>query len=69
MTNEGNFLTYCVEQYMYEKGMSGRRVMDLFTKYNVLDYIYNSCDPLHEQKAAYIVEDIDIYIEACRRVS
>ncbi len=69
MTNEGNFLTYCVEQYMYEKGMSGRRVMDLFSKYNVLDYIYNSCDPLHEQKATYIVEDIDIYIEACRRVS
>ncbi len=54
---------------MYEKQMSGRRVMDLFSKYNVLDYIYNSCDPLHEQKAAYIVEDIDIYIEACRRAS
>ena len=39
MTNEGNFLTYCVEQYMFEKGMSGRRVMDLFSKYGVLEYI------------------------------
>ena len=67
MTNEGNFLTYCVEQYMFEKGMSGRRVMDLFSKYGVLEYIYNSVEPLHENKAKYIVEDIDIYIEACRR--
>ena len=69
MTNECNFLTYCIEQYMFEKEMSGRRVMDLFSKYGVLEYIYNSAGPLHEQKAAYIVEDIDIYIEACRRVS
>ena len=40
MTNEGNFLTYCIEQYKYEKEMSGRQVMDLFSKYDVLEYIY-----------------------------
>ncbi len=69
MTNEGNFLTYCIEQYKYEKKMSGRQVMDLFSRYNVLEYIYNSCDPLHENKAKFIVEDIDIYIDACRHCS
>ncbi|MCR5508474.1 MAG: DUF3791 domain-containing protein [Lachnospiraceae bacterium] len=67
MTKEGNFLTYCVEQYKYEKGLSGRQVMDLFTKYGVLEYIYSSCEPLAEHKSKYIVEDIDIYVEACKR--
>ena len=66
MSNEGNFLTYCVEQYRCEKKLTGRQVMDLFGKYKVLEYIFSSCDPLHENKAKYVVEDIDIYIEACR---
>ncbi len=68
MSNEGNFLTYCVEQYKYEKNMSGRQVMDLFGRYRVLEYIYASVEPLHQNKSKYIVEDIDIYIKACRAI-
>ena len=66
MSNEGNFLTYCVEQYKSEKGMTGKQVMNLFNRYRVLEYIYSSCEPLHENKSKYIIEDIDLYIEACR---
>ena len=66
MSNEGNFLTYCVEQYKYDKNLSGRQVMELFDRYKVLEYIYNCCEPLHSEKAKYITEDIDLYIEACR---
>ncbi|MCR5235488.1 MAG: DUF3791 domain-containing protein [Lachnospiraceae bacterium] len=68
MTKEGNFLTYCVEQYIYEKNMTGRQVMNLFSRYDVLPYLYSSSDPLHEAKAKFIVEDIDIYIDACKKV-
>ena len=66
MSNEANFLTYCVEQYKNEKNMSGRQVMNLFSRYRVLEYIFSSCDPLSQDKAKYVVEDIDIYIAACR---
>ena len=66
MSNEGNFLTYCIEQYKYDKNMSGRQVMDLFSRYNVLEYIFSNCDPLHENKAKYVTEDLDIYIDACK---
>ncbi len=68
MSNEGNFLTFCIEQYKYDKNLNGRQTMDLFNRYHVLDYIFASCEPLHENKAKYIVEDIDIYIKACRAV-
>lgn len=68
MSSEGNFLTYCIEQYRFEKGLNGREVIGLFKKYKVLDYIYASCEPLHTSKAKYIVDDIDIYIDACKRM-
>ncbi len=65
ISNEGNFLTYCIEQYKYDKDMTGKEVMDLFSKYNILEYIYNCIEPLHDDKAKYITEDLDIYISAC----
>lgn len=69
MTNEGNFLTYCIEQYRFAKGLNGREVIALFKKYRVLDYIYSSCEPLHSAKAKYVVEDIDFYIDACKELA
>ncbi|MCR5790754.1 MAG: DUF3791 domain-containing protein [Lachnospiraceae bacterium] len=65
MSNEGNFLTYCIEQYKCDKELTGREVMELFGKYQVLEYIFSFCEPLHSEKARYITEDIDLYIEAC----
>ena len=68
MSNEGNFLTYCIEQYKFDKDMTGKQVIELFKKYKVLDYIFSSCEPLHTAKAKYITKDIDLYIEACKAV-
>ncbi|MCB6201365.1 DUF3791 domain-containing protein [Extibacter muris] len=64
MSKEGNFLIYCIESYKSAKGLTGQQVSDLFSKYRVWDYIYSCFEALHTTGENYIVEDIDVYIEA-----
>ncbi len=64
MSREGNFLIYCVEQYKNAKKLTGKQVSELFNKYRVWDYIYSCFEALHTTGDNYIVEDIDLYIEA-----
>lgn len=64
MSKEGNFLIYCIEQYKSAKGMNGKQVSELFTKYSVWEYIYSCFEALHTTGGKYIVEDIDLYIQA-----
>ena len=52
MSRQGDFLIYCVQ------------VAELFTRYRVWDYVYSCFEALHTTGANYIVEDIDLYIEA-----
>lgn len=64
MTKEGKFLIYCIEQYKYVKQLTGKEVMNIFTKYKVFDYIYSCYEALHTTGNKYIIKDIDLYIEA-----
>ena len=64
MSREGNFLIYCTEQYKNAKNLTGKQVSELFTRFRVWDYIYSCFEALHTTGANYIVEDIDLYIEA-----
>ena len=64
MSREGNFLIYCVEQYKNAKKLTGKQVSELFNKYRVWDYIYSCFEALHTTGDNYIIEDIDLYIEA-----
>ena len=64
MSREGNFLIYCIEQYKNAKRLTGKQVSELFNKYRVWDYIYSCFEALHTTGDNYIVEDIDLYIEA-----
>lgn len=68
MSKEGNFLIYCTEQYKSAKGLTGRQVSELFTKYHVWDYIYSCFEALHTTGEMYIVGDIDLYIETKQQV-
>lgn len=63
MSREGKFLVYCIERYKSAKGLTGRQVSELFSKYNVWDYIYSYFEALHMIGEKYIIEDIDLYIE------
>lgn len=47
MSKEGNFLIYCIEQYKSAKGLTGRQVSELFTKYRIWEYIYSCFEALH----------------------
>jgi hypothetical protein len=58
------FKAFCFEAYRAEKRLTGRETMRLFEKYGVLDYLGTCFDVLHTTGRAYIVEDIDVFIEA-----
>ena len=64
MSRQGDFMVYCIEQYKSAKKLNGRQVAELFNRYQVWDYIYSCFEALHTTGANYIVEDIDLYIEA-----
>lgn len=64
MSKQGDFMIYCTEQYKAVKNMTGKEVSELFSRYRVWDYIYSCFEALHTTGANYIVEDIDLYIEA-----
>lgn len=64
MSNQGNFLIYCTEVYKSAKHLTGKQVAEIFTRYRVWDYVYSCFEALHTTGDRYIVEDIDLYIEA-----
>ena len=64
MSRQGVYLIYCVETYKNAKHLTGKQVAELFTRYRVWDYVYSCFEALHTTGANYIVEDIDLYIEA-----
>ena len=64
MSNAGKFLVYCIELYKNAKSLNGKQVMELFTKYNVSEYIYDCFEALHTTGDNYIINDIDLFIEA-----
>jgi len=64
MSRQGDFMIYCTEQYKSAKKLTGKQVSSLFSRYRVWDYIYSCFEALHTTGTNYIVEDIDLYIEA-----
>lgn len=64
MSREGNFLIYCVEQYKFQKKLTGTQVCRLFDQYHVWEYIYSCFEALHTTGENYIVADIDAFIQA-----
>ena len=67
MSKQGNFMIYCTEQYKLAKKLTGRQVAELFSRYQVWDYIYSCFEALHTTGVNYIVEDIDAYIKDSKR--
>lgn len=68
MSKEGNFLIFCIEQYKSAKNLSGKQVMELFKRFRVSEYIVSCFEALHTTGTNYIIEDIDLYIEARQAV-
>ncbi|MDD2433478.1 MAG: DUF3791 domain-containing protein [Clostridia bacterium] len=68
MDDRLDFLVYCIESYKNAKGLKGKEVMELFNRYRVVDYIKASYEALHTTGKEYIVDDLNIYINARKQV-
>jgi hypothetical protein len=64
MSAEGKFLVYCLETYKAAKRMIGRQVIEMFIRYGITDYLLSSYEALHTTGTNYIIEDIDLFVEA-----
>ena len=67
MSGNAEFIAYCLEEYKVAKGMTGKDVMALFRKYNIIDYIVTCYGALHTMGGLAIAEDIDSLIEDMKK--
>ena len=67
MENTTKFLVYCIEIYKTAYKLNGKQVIQLFSKYKILDYITQCYGALHTTGPEYIIEDIAGLIEEQRR--
>ena len=58
MDNVTKFLVYCIEIYKTAYKLNGKQVMQLFSQYQILEYIVHCYDALHTTGPEYIIEDI-----------
>jgi len=63
MSDNVDFIAYCLEEYKFAKGMAGKDVIALFKKYDIIDYIITCYGALHTTGGFAIVEDVDSLIE------
>jgi len=66
MENTTKFLVYCIEIYKTAYKLNGKQVIQLFSKYGILDYITKCYGALHTTGPEYIIEDIAGLIEEQR---
>ncbi len=64
MSKEGKFLIFCIEIYRPAKNLTGKQVAKLFREYGIYEYIISCYEALHTTGTNYIINDIDLYIEA-----
>ena len=60
--NVAYFLTFCIEQYKNEKGLTGEEAMKELNRYGVLDYLCDHFEILHTQSRQWLLADIDEFI-------
>lgn len=64
---EFEFYTYCLEKYAQAKGLTGLQTFALMKRYEVDDYLIDHYDLLHTQGTAYVIEEIDRFIQRRKR--
>lgn len=64
MRSQMHYLIFCMEQYKLHKHLSGKEVAELFKQYRVYEYILSCFDALRTTGTEYVMDDIDMYIDA-----
>ena len=57
-----DFLVYVIEEYKFLENKTAIDTMELFTKYNIFDYITQNYSALHTMGGRAIADDINIFI-------
>ena len=60
MDDRTDFITYCIEEYKENENLTGREVIDLFTRYDIIPYIKSAYDALHVMGGLAITNDIKV---------
>jgi hypothetical protein len=58
-----DFLIYVIEEYKFLENKSAKDTMELFTKYNIFNYITQNYPALHTMGGRAIADDINLLIE------
>ena len=61
------FISFCIEQYMKEKGMNEEDVLGTFSACGVLEYLNEHFEVLHTQSRQWLVADIEDFINKKRK--
>jgi hypothetical protein len=61
-----DFITYCIEEYKEHENLTGREVIDLFTRYDIIPYIKSAYTALHVMGGTAITGDIKSLIAGIR---
>ncbi|MDR0320861.1 MAG: DUF3791 domain-containing protein [Treponema sp.] len=67
MNGNAEFIAYCLEEYKSANDMTGKEVISLFKKYNIIDYIVSCYGALHTMGGLAIAEDIGSLIENMKK--
>ena len=66
MSPDGAYMVFCMELYRQEKKLTGRQVVDLFTRYDIYNYIRRFFGAFHTMSEKLVFQDIDAYIARCQ---
>jgi hypothetical protein len=58
-------LIYVIEEYKFLENKMAKDIMELFTKYNVFNYITQNYPALHTMGGRAIVDDINMFMGIC----
>ena len=62
LLDKAYFMSFCIEQYKHEKGLTGEQAMQVLDKYGALAYLEENFEVLHTQSRQWILEDLDEFI-------
>lgn len=66
MDDRIDFIAYCIEEYRANENLSGREVIDLFTRYDIIPYIKSAYDALHVMGGPAITNDLKSLVAGIR---
>jgi hypothetical protein len=66
MNDKIDFITYCIEEYKENENITGKEVIELFSRYAIFSYIKTAYNALHVMGGLAITDDIKSLITGTR---